>query len=269
MSAGVYCITNRINLKMYIGQSQNIESRWAHEKAYASFGSYMRNAFKKYGADNFLFEKLITFDPGDPDLTRLLDEHEIYYIDRYETTNSEHGYNMALGGSSNRGWRQSDHCKRTLSAMYKGRKLPDNVKKRISEGLFRAERKMSAWNREQLDKAHSKAVRCIDTGEVFKSASELARILGCYSAEVCDTVLGKQATLHGKRYEYVNPEHRRGPYVPRSRLKPVRCIDTGIVYQSLKDVYEQLGIDRHGVQRVCNGKAVRAGKLRWEWVKRV
>ena len=61
---GIYKITNKINGKVYIGQSINIERRWQQEKRCAfnennhSYNSLLSRAFRKYGIDNFNFEVL-------------------------------------------------------------------------------------------------------------------------------------------------------------------------------------------------------------------
>lgn len=59
---GIYCITNQINGKKYIGASMNVENRWkVHRRIYDSVGDKEYNkalyrAFRKYGIDNFTFE---------------------------------------------------------------------------------------------------------------------------------------------------------------------------------------------------------------------
>ena len=55
---GIYKITNMVNDKVYIGQSQDIYNRWKEHK-YARNKRYcfaLYSAFKKYGFDNFSFE---------------------------------------------------------------------------------------------------------------------------------------------------------------------------------------------------------------------
>lgn len=96
---GIYIIKNKINSKVYIGQSVNIENRWWQHK-YSALNqrqdSYteIHKAMAKYGVDNFFYE--ILEECG----IEKLNEKEQYYIQYY---NSYHnGYNMTLGGDSNR-----------------------------------------------------------------------------------------------------------------------------------------------------------------------
>lgn len=95
---GIYKITNKINNKVYIGQSKDIEKRWKEHK----FGCFNKNisdydskknrAFRKYGIDNFCFEVIELLDE------LLLDEREKYWIQYYDSVNN--GYNTSYGGYS-------------------------------------------------------------------------------------------------------------------------------------------------------------------------
>lgn len=95
---GIYKITNLINGKVYIGQSQDIYRRWKEHK-YARNKrdcSALYGAFNKYGFENFSFE-IIECCP-----LELLNEREIYYISLYHSyidDKKSNGYNMTKGGA--------------------------------------------------------------------------------------------------------------------------------------------------------------------------
>lgn len=100
MTTGIYCITNLINGKKYIGQSKTIEKRWNLHKT-SSFNSLnsdynnsIHQAIRKYGIDNFKFEVLEECKIEE------LDEKEIYWISFYQTYPPElgKGYNLTSGG---------------------------------------------------------------------------------------------------------------------------------------------------------------------------
>ena len=49
-------IKNKINNQCYIGQTtQNLEERWRQHKKVNNSCQYLKNAFKKYGIENFKF----------------------------------------------------------------------------------------------------------------------------------------------------------------------------------------------------------------------
>lgn len=59
--AGVYQITNKLNQKIYIGKSVDIEERWQQHK-YGNSRITISNAIKKYGRHNFDFLILESID---------------------------------------------------------------------------------------------------------------------------------------------------------------------------------------------------------------
>lgn len=102
---GIYCITNLINGKKYIGQSNNVEKRWGkHRKSpfnskNESYNSPFYQAIRKYGLDNFSFEIIEECKIEE------LDEKEIYWISFYQTFPPDlgKGYNLTPGGDKNIG----------------------------------------------------------------------------------------------------------------------------------------------------------------------
>lgn len=86
---GIYKITNKINNKVYIGQSVHIERRWA-EHCQDSSNSVIAKAIKKYGKENFTFEVLEEY--SEEDISKL-DERENYFILLYNSI-VPNGYNV-------------------------------------------------------------------------------------------------------------------------------------------------------------------------------
>ena len=95
----IYKITNLINGKIYIGQTRVTEpQRWQQHIWYANNAPEkdsvaLCRAIKKYGKDNFKREILEEINDNEK-----LNEREIYYIMKYNSTNKDIGYNIALGG---------------------------------------------------------------------------------------------------------------------------------------------------------------------------
>ena len=86
---GIYKVTNKINGKVYIGQSVDIGRRW-HEHMAAKDDIYFHKAIQKYGVENFEWEVIEKCKKKD------LDEREIYWIEYYDSFNK--GYNCTKGG---------------------------------------------------------------------------------------------------------------------------------------------------------------------------
>lgn len=104
MSCGIYLIQNKINNKVYIGLSVDIEERWQHHRSlYLNINSKEANkplylAFRKYGIENFDFQIL-----EECSLEELFDK-EKYYIKLYDCCildGYDKGYNLTRGGEGN------------------------------------------------------------------------------------------------------------------------------------------------------------------------
>lgn len=92
---GIYCITNLINHKKYIGQSVNVERRLTDHIVSLSKGTNpnydLQHDFDLYSIYKFKFEIVIRCDIGE------LNELEKKYIAKFKSF--EKGYNKTKGGS--------------------------------------------------------------------------------------------------------------------------------------------------------------------------
>ena len=59
---------------------------------------------------------------------------------------------------------------------------------------------------------------------------------------------------------------KNGKIAAKKLSKPVRCLETGIVYPSCIEAERQTGIHNGNISSCCNGKLKRAGGFRWEFV---
>lgn len=100
---GIYKIVNIVNNKVYIGQSIDIEKRWGEHKRNAFnknthiYNYPLYRAIRKYGLDNFKFEVI-----EETDQTNLTEEEQ-YFIDKYQSLDPNHGYNLVPAIDPKRG----------------------------------------------------------------------------------------------------------------------------------------------------------------------
>lgn len=98
----IYCFTNLINNKKYVGQTINSNNdRYKnHKSSYQNensneYDSILHRAFRKYGFENFSYEILI----DDIEDIELLNELETYYIKKFNSL-VPNGYNIEEGGKN-------------------------------------------------------------------------------------------------------------------------------------------------------------------------
>lgn len=136
---GIYKIQNKINGKMYIGQSNDIERRFKeHQTKGASSRIPLDIAIQKYGKDNFTYEvvETTTLDK--------LNEREQYWIKKYNSI--EEGYNCSEGGDQQSIGENNGRAKLTEKDVIKIRQayanhekqrdVYENYKDKISFGYF-------------------------------------------------------------------------------------------------------------------------------------
>ena len=88
---GIYKITNKLNGKIYVGQSVDIHRRWAEHKKNSkdkNKTSLLYQAMRADGIENFSFEIIEECSKES------LNEREKYWINEYNTI--ENGYNMNI-----------------------------------------------------------------------------------------------------------------------------------------------------------------------------
>lgn len=91
---GIYKIQNKINGKIYIGQSNDIKRRFSeHKYRTPRFRLAIDWAIVKYGIDNFDFSVIEECKEEE------LDEKESYWIKKFNS--KEEGYNFSDGGENN------------------------------------------------------------------------------------------------------------------------------------------------------------------------
>lgn len=113
MTCGIYEIRNVIDGKCYIGSAANIEQRWRAHLSYLSNAKHhsiiLQRAWDKHGSCNFEFNIIEQVE----DRTKLI-EREQYWINRFDSSNNELGYNICKKAGSRIGTFASEETKRKM-----------------------------------------------------------------------------------------------------------------------------------------------------------
>lgn len=127
----IYMYVNKINGKRYIGQTKDFNKR--HKQHIKLHKMIIDRAFDKYGEDNF--EIIIL--AHDVPTQEQLDSYERFFIKRYKTFTSQHGYNVAEGGSNGNPRKdfteeQLEGWKQKLREANLGKEMSQETKDKIS-----------------------------------------------------------------------------------------------------------------------------------------
>lgn len=188
----IYCITNLVNGKRYIGQTtMPLYKRWhAHKKANGRCIS-ISAAIQKYGAKLFEIKQIDKADSREE-----LDAKEIAHIELAGTLSQEFGYNLRNGGmcatfspetrsimsAKKIGGKLTDEHKAKIAAALAG--VPKSALHSTNAALAKVGRKHSDQHRANMRKprpdyvmsdAHKQAIREAATGAVF-TAERRAKI---------------------------------------------------------------------------------------------
>jgi group I intron endonuclease len=210
----VYKATNKINGKIYIGQTiLKLNNRISNHKSTSKrlFGtkeaSAFNNAMHKYGAENFEWE-IIECCSSSSDLN----DSEIFWINWYDSTNPKIGYNISKGGQD---------CKeigqKALSDLWK----TDEFREKMKQATRKGARKLT-----------DEQVRLIKkTYEIGFMPQVLAEYFGISNS-------GIQAVLYNHSWK---------------EFEPVDCIDQEII-DKLNNIKNDLNIKRKENRKRINIK---------------
>jgi len=100
-NCGIYCIQNKVNGKLYVGQSINLKRRktkhFSELKKNCHINKHLQRAYNKYGKENFKFKVLLLCEEDD------LTYYENFFINHFRS--QANGYNICDASSppDNRG----------------------------------------------------------------------------------------------------------------------------------------------------------------------
>lgn len=180
--SGIYCITNNVNGKKYVGKSIDIKKRWIAHKCFLKANNlskkhcnrYLYNAVKKYGIENFEFEILECFcNNWCEDYAK---EREFFWIEFLNTCNHSFGYNLRKDSSTK--MIVHDKTKKLISQINKGSNNPNygnywgtDAKKKMSKLAKDRHQNTNIYNQEWKNKIKNS---CKDTWKDLDKKQKMA-----------------------------------------------------------------------------------------------
>lgn len=199
----IYLHRNKSNGKVYIGQTiQSIENRWKNGNGYKPC-TYFYKAIQKYGWENF---DHIILEQNENWTQEELNNKEKEYILLFKANNPQFGYNICEGGSNI----SPNALPKALEWM---KNHPEFGKARAADMLkWQREHpkealEMRKINAAKASNARKRKVKCIETEEIFESASEAARKTpNTTQSKICMVCRGQRKTCGGYHWQYVEEE---------------------------------------------------------------
>lgn len=240
----IYKITNKINNKIYIGQTIEYEERVRHHKQTAfRKNSKERNrplykAIRKYGLESFSFEIIDTAQSLEE-----LNEKEIYYIAFYDScVDNGKGYNLDKGGKNGR---KSENTKRKIGEAQKGN-LNHAYGKRRGE-CHNAKRVINITTGKSYDSLLDCAIEEYGEGKYSKQISKVCKPdtnRNSYKGMVY-RFIGKDGKIIEKEIKQVN-----------DIFKPVPVIDmiSGKVFNTIEEAAREFNISSSMVRDRIYGR---------------
>lgn len=206
----IYCLTNKINGKKYVGQTVNkLEVRF-QEHCRKNVGA-IGKAIKKYGKDNFNIEVI--------DSALLIDDlnaKEDYWVKSLNTL-VPNGYNLCYGGGNTLGYRHREESRRMMSLTkrlsdkmkgknnhFYGKKHTEETRQKMSNRWKSGERIMTDEQKKKLRDAHvKKKVLNKTTGKTFDSIKEAAEYYDMEATHITRVCRGKRKSAKGFEWEYI------------------------------------------------------------------
>lgn len=210
----IYKVTNRINNKIYIGQTiQPLMTRWRKHcnKKRGCFA--LHNAIIKYGAINFTVEQIDIACSREE-----LDQKEIYWIKYYDSMNPQKGYNLTSGGKhceisddvkhrlseKNKGKKPSDKCIANSIKSRKGKKLSKEHIDKLRLTRIGDKNGMFGVYRCNSDNPNAKKVYCIELNKLFLTIDDACKLINRDRSSLHLCLSGKSKKCGGYHWRYAN-----------------------------------------------------------------
>lgn len=237
--------------KVYIGiTKQNPSKRWKNGLGYEDNGRFY-NAIKKYGWNSFKHE--ILYDSLTAEEAALIEKR---LIQEYKSYDRRYGYNLTFGGEENC---PTSETKSKISESVKNVWASEEYKTATSEKMIGVKR--SNASREAMSVAQKKR---------FERIEERQRISERQRGKTRSEEAKRKTRESLKKY-YSSPENLQKAREAQKKSieaikKRVKCIDTGEVFESVRDAALAKNICHQNISAVCKGRRKKAAGSRWEYV---
>lgn len=263
----IYKHTNKINGKVYIGQTcQKPEERWRNGEGYFGQGLFY-NAIKKYGWDNFqhdiLEDNILTLEETN--------EKEKYYIKQFHSCVYDplcNGYNLTWGGEGTSKWSEEED--EILFCYYPIEGTDCYIR---FDGRFSREAVRSRANSLGIYCQFTTVLRLDDNWQIEKEYGKITEVEeDGYSRGAVLSCCERKQTKSGNKYWCYKKDYSEdwepwfGKFI---RNEAVYCVELDKEFENVKLASETTGANYSHIRHCCYGlpRYNTAGGYHWCWLK--
>lgn len=245
---GIYKITNKVNGKIYVGSSKEIEKRFRRHKRDLELGRHdsrlLQRAWDKHGADAFTFEVIERVEG-----VAQLVQREQHWIDSLNAAKYGLGYNMCaiagippdpkgtkktpetrirmsvaavkrheVHGSPTLGRKHSENAKQKIGAIHQGRVHSDATRAKMSSA---AKKREQEHGNNFLGKTHSEETRA-----KLRAAWEIRRPQEIGKVKSDETRLKISEALKGRKLSEETKDKLRRLALERNAALRAKALET-------------------------------------------
>lgn len=275
----IYKLTNKINNKVYIGQTcQKPEDRWNdHRRNSGKLGTPLSNAIEKYGWNNF-DKEIIDYASS----LKEANEKEQYWIEYYQCATSaygkESGYNITLGGQGVskispieqkemlKLWKEGNNVTQISITTKHDRHIVSRILQNlgITEEDFK-ERKGFFFHTVYVFDIKGKLI------ETFPCLLETKQKYNYINSSQIEGVLHhRHASTHNLIFLYEEDLNKLKEHIERTnkshrgKIKSINIITKEEkIYNTTADAFRDTGIDRHTIRNRINKQIIK-DNIKWE-----
>jgi len=233
----VYCITNKIDKKQYVGiTKRTVEARFLqHTTANRNNNSFLTKAIKQYSKENFTYITLeIVNDKKE------LVEKERYWIDKLNTIRPN-GYNKHKGGTGG---------------------INEAIKLRMRAVICKNTRESYSSVQDAADKL---SLNRTNISAVCRGLTDTA---GGLSFEYVDKSLREASEK--RKNDRINTRNNNVKIamlkLNKTKALKIKCVNTGQIFESLIEASKIMNISVQSIHCVCNGYTNIAKGMKFEFI---
>lgn len=272
----IYKITNKVNGKVYIGQTRNlIEHRWQHhlykgrnpDRPDTNYPLY--RAMRKYGLENFSISQVEEVD------NQFLDERECYWI-QFENSLTPNGYNCDLGGKGVSRFNHEEILKYYFEVAMENAEETSRYFNCSPQTVLKILETKGLEGQGRYQKILQISLKDGSIIKEFNSLITAEKELGIGHTQLWSAVNGQAKTAGGYAWTKIDSY---GSFVLEEhidkKIKRVYCKEKQLTFESIKDAAEWIKKNNYSsaqtkgiaanISRACKSQ-IKAYKFSWSYI---